>query len=79
MPFYYFDAFTIPLIAVMIFVAWAQFKVKSTFSKYAQVATARGMTGAEAAQQILQANGITNVRIEPVAGDLSCGNLEARL
>ncbi|MBR7184169.1 MAG: zinc metallopeptidase [Clostridia bacterium] len=71
MPFYYFDAFTIPLIAVMIFVAWAQFKVKSTFSKYAQVATARGMTGAEAAQQILQANGITNVRIEPVAGELT--------
>ena len=71
MPFLYFDAFTLPLIAVMIFVAWAQFSVKSTFSKYAKVATARGMTGAEAAQQILLANGITNVRIEPIKGELT--------
>lgn len=67
----YFDAFTLPLLAVMIFVAWAQFKVKSTFSQYAKVATARGMTGAEAAQQILLANGITNVRIEPIQGELT--------
>ena len=67
----YFDAFTLPLLALMIFVAWAQFKVKSTFSQYAKVATTRGMTGAEAAQQILQANGITNVRIEQIAGELT--------
>ena len=67
----YFDAFTLPLLAVMIFVALAQFKVKSTFSQYAKVATTRGMTGAEAAQQILQANGITNVRIEQIAGELT--------
>lgn len=67
----YFDAFTLPLLAVMIFVAWAQFKVKSTFSQYAKVATSRGMTGAEAARQILQANGITDVRIEPTAGELT--------
>ena len=67
----YFDAFTLPLLAVMIFVAWAQFKVKSTFSQYAKVATTRGMTGAEAAQQILLANGITNVRIEQIAGELT--------
>ena len=67
----YFDAFTLPLLAVMIFVAWAQFKVKSTFSQYAKAATTRGMTGAEAAQQILQANGITNVRIEQIAGELT--------
>jgi len=67
----YFDAFTLPLLAVMIFVAWAQFKVKSTFSQYAKVATARGMTGAEAAQQILLANGITNVHIEPIQGELT--------
>ena len=68
---YYFDAFTLPLIAVMIFVAWAQHSVKSTFSQHAKVATARGMTGAEAAQQILLANGITNVRIEPIQGELT--------
>ncbi len=62
---------SISLIAVMIFVTWAQYSVKSTFSKYAKVATARGMTGAEAAQQILYANGITNIRIEPIKGSLT--------
>lgn len=67
----FFDAYTIPLIAVMIFVAWAQVSVKTTFAKYAKVATARGMTGAEAAQQILFANGITNIRIEPIKGELT--------
>lgn len=71
MPFYYFDAYTIPLILVMIFVAWAQVKVKTTFTKYQNVATARGMTGAEAARQILSANGITNVRVEPINGELT--------
>ncbi len=71
MPLYYFDAYTILLIPVMIFVLWAQMRVKSTFAKYAKVATARGMTGAEAARQILAANGITNVRVETIAGELT--------
>lgn len=71
MPYYTFDAYTLLLIPVMLFVLWAQYRVKSTFSKYAKVATARGMTGAEAAQQILAANGITDVRIESVAGELT--------
>ena len=71
MPLYYFDAYTILLIPVMIFVIWAQMRVKTTFAKYAKVATARGMTGAEAARQILAANGITNVRVETIAGELN--------
>ena len=71
MPYFYFDSFTLPLIVVTIFVIWAQISVKSTFAKYQKVATARGMTGAEAAQQILQGNGITNVRIEAIKGELT--------
>ena len=50
---------------------WAQWRVKSTFRKYAQVGTSRGMTGAEVAQQILITEGITDVRIEPSRGFLS--------
>lgn len=50
---------------------YAQFRVKSTFRRYAQVATARGWTGAEIAAAILRSKGITGVRIEPTPGFLS--------
>lgn len=50
---------------------WAQFRVKSTFRRYAQVATQRGMSGADVAAQILRVHGITDVRIEPSQGFLS--------
>ncbi len=50
---------------------WAQWRVKSTFSHYAQVGTSRGMTGAEVAASILRASNIGDVRIEPSQGFLS--------
>lgn len=50
---------------------WAQWRVRSTFAHYAQVGTARGMTGQDVASAILSASGIGNVRIEPSRGFLS--------
>ena len=50
---------------------FAQFKVKSSFAKYSQVATRSGLTGAQVAQRILEANGIRDVDIESVPGDLT--------
>lgn len=50
---------------------WAQIKVKSTFSKYSTVYTARGLTGAGAARRILDANGLHHVRIEQINGSLT--------
>lgn len=49
----------------------AQFGVKSTYRKYSGVANARGLTGAAAAQAILSYYGITDVRIERIAGNLT--------
>ena len=49
----------------------ASFYVKSTFSKYSTVGSASGLTGAEAAQRMLYAAGVRNVRIERVSGFLS--------
>lgn len=46
-------------------------KVKSNFSKYSKVYNSRRMTGAQAAQQVLMAHGVTGVRIEPVSGNLT--------
>ncbi len=50
---------------------FASSKVKSTFSKYKQQRSAAHITGAQAAQRILYANGITNVRVERVSGALT--------
>ena len=49
----------------------AQIHVKSSFRKYSQVRNERGMTGAEAARQLLLDHGITNVGIQQVAGSLT--------
>ena len=50
---------------------WASAKTKSTFSKYSQVGSRSGMTGAEAASRLLYSAGITDVRIEVTDGFLS--------
>lgn len=71
MPFYFFDYTFIIIIPALIFAVYAQIKVKSTFSKYARVANSRGLTGAMAAQQLLQFNGINDVHIEMTQGRLS--------
>ena len=55
----------------MIFAMWASFKVNSTFKKYSAIPTVRGITGAEAARRILFENGVYDVRIEHVGGNLT--------
>lgn len=51
---------------------YAQFKVKSTFKQYSQIKSARGYSGAEVANSLLQRNGMGNtVGIEAIAGSLS--------
>lgn len=70
-PYYYYDPTMILLIPALLFSLWAQFKVKSAFGKYSQVASARGVTSDDAARAILDANGLRNVKIEHIAGDLT--------
>ncbi|MEI6564179.1 MAG: zinc metallopeptidase [bacterium] len=55
----------------LIFALIATFKVKSTFARYSQVMATSGLTGAEAARQMLARNGVTNVAIERADGFLS--------
>ncbi len=50
---------------------YAQAKVKSAFNKYSKVRTRRGLTGAQAARAILDANGLYDVAVERVKGFLS--------
>lgn len=48
---------------IMIIPLWAQWKVKSAYGRYKQVRTLSGLTGKEVAEAILEANGITDVRV----------------
>lgn len=50
---------------------WAQFRVKGTFNRYAEVPTSSGLTGAEAARRMLDANGLTNIPVEHIPGTLT--------
>lgn len=50
---------------------WAQFKVKSTFSKYSQVRSSVGMRGSEIARRMLDSSGLYNVKVEMTNGFLS--------
>ena len=50
---------------------WAQMRVKGAFNKYSKVRTARGVTGAQVARQLLDAQGLTHVAIEETGGRLS--------
>lgn len=67
----FYDPTIILLIPAMIFSLIAQAMVKSTFSKYSNVRNGRGLTGAEAARAILDRNGLSNVRIEHIGGELT--------
>lgn len=64
---YYF----IWVLPAVIFAFWAQAKVSSTFQKYSSQFSSRGLTGAQAARQVLDSNGLYQVRIEPVKGNLT--------
>ena len=69
---FYIDwLYIILVLPPMIFAMWASFKVNSTFKKYSVIPTVRGITGADAARRILFENGIYDVRIEYVAGNLT--------
>jgi Zn-dependent membrane protease YugP len=72
MPFYMFydPTYFLVLIGVILSLI-ASARVKSTFNKYSQMRNSRGMTGAQAAEQVLRGAGIYDVRIEHVAGNLT--------
>ena len=59
------------VIPTLIFSMWAQYRVTSSFKKYSMKYTRNGITGAEAAREVLRRSGINNVQIERVKGNLT--------
>ena len=72
MGYYGIDMYYIVLVLpCVLFAFWAQSQVNSTFNRYSRVMSRRGLTGAQAAQAVLRANGVSGVNIEYVAGKLT--------
>jgi Zn-dependent membrane protease YugP len=69
MPYFLYDFSYILLIPAFIFALWAQINVSTTFNKMNKYRT--GMTGADAARRILDANGLYHVRIDRIPGKLT--------
>ena len=68
----YFDwTYVVLVLPCVLLSLWASSSVKSTFNKYSRQFSRRGITGAQAAERVLRANGVSGVRIERVSGDLT--------
>ncbi len=67
----FYDPTYILIIIGIVITLGAQFKLKSTFSKYSSVRSMRGITGKEAAEQILRSQGLYDVSVQHVSGNLS--------
>jgi len=64
-------AFLVAFIVPMVLGFWAQHRVKTTFARNLEVPVANGMTGAQVARRILDANGLNEVPVEETPGSLS--------
>ncbi|MBR2716026.1 MAG: zinc metallopeptidase [Ruminococcus sp.] len=72
MGYYYYDfTYFLFMIPCLLLSLYCSAKVNSAFNKYSRVNNKRGLTGAQAAYQVLTANGVTGVRIEQVGGKLT--------
>lgn len=55
----------------LIITAWSQWKLRSTYAKYSQVGSTSGLSGSEVARHILNQEGLAQVPVEEVEGQLS--------
>ena len=71
MPYFWYDSTYILVIIAFFLSMFASFGVKATYAKYSKVHNHSGMTGSMAARKILDMNGLYQVRIERISGNLT--------
>ena len=69
--FFFDPLYFLFMIPGVIFMLWAQNKVKGAYNRYGKVRNAQGITGAQAARQVLDSNGLFNVPVEAIPGELT--------
>ena len=67
----FWDPTMLIVLPALIFAIWAQINVKTTYTKYNSLYTQCGMTGYDAARRILDENGLYDISIEQIPGELS--------
>ena len=68
---FFYDSTMILLIPAMLFAAWADHRVRHSFNRYSQIQNSRHLTGAEAARKVLHYNGLDDVEIRLIPGQLT--------
>ena len=68
--FFFDPMWFLVMLPPFIFMIYAQVKVNSAFNKYSKMANSQNVTGAEAAEKLLRANDLSNVRVEGVKSKL---------
>lgn len=68
---WFWDSTMFLLIPAFVLAMYAQWRVKSIYQKYSKVHNSRGMTGSQAARQLLSMNAISEVKVEETEGSLS--------
>src|SRR4030042_7160577 len=68
--FFFDPVWFLVMIPPFIFMIYAQMKVSSTFNKYSKMANSQGVTGIEAAERLLRANDLSNIKVEGVKSRL---------
>ena len=68
----YFDwTYIVLLMPALLFSMWASSRVNSSYRKYSQQYSRRGISAAQAARSVLNANGLSNIAIEHISGNLT--------
>ncbi|MFQ6015101.1 MAG: zinc metallopeptidase [Anaerolineae bacterium] len=69
--FYFDPMYFVFALPALLLAFYAQFKVKSAYSKYTRVPNERGITGLRAAEQLLYDNGLGHINIEGIPGEMT--------
>ena len=67
----YYSSYLIFVLPALLFAGYAQMKINNTFNKYLRVNSNSGLTGLQTARMILDRNGLYDVHVEQVAGNLT--------
>lgn len=68
---FFWDPTYLIVLPAILLALYAQMRVQSAYSRYSQVPTLRGLTGAEVAEEILRRHGLGDVQVERIDGLLS--------
>ncbi|HYH11003.1 MAG TPA: zinc metallopeptidase [Thermomicrobiales bacterium] len=69
--FYFDPMYFVFMLPGLVFMLWAQSKVRGNYSKYSKVRNSANVTGAQAARRVLDSQGLYDVQIEQIPGELS--------